>query len=61
MTITEQIREFQNDPLSILFTRTWKLSWGELRWSGGLLQTRRTGEKYFTFPVPADEFLEGAK
>ena len=55
--ITE-ISDLHADPLGCLFVQRWNVPGGEVRWIFGMVQERRIGQEFFSFPVMADEFLE---
>lgn len=51
------IKHLSDDPLGAVFVCTFKTKIGDVRWNGGLVQTRLGAEKNFSLPIPAAEWL----
>ena len=57
MNILSALQHLTDDPLGEIVIQTWQFPGGKLRWNGGMVQVRGDGDQYYTFPIPAQEFL----
>jgi hypothetical protein len=55
--VIAKIKDLYLDPLGMVFVETFPVSFGEVRWNTGMVQSRYHGDKYFSLGMPAEDFL----